>query len=163
MSNTSKWGRLAAIMAASVLTSFGATHSASAATSSLVGNVLSSCALTLGSNGVLAASTDATSLSSKNSGGAPAGLLLLATGAFKLEVDTLSSFALAPTNGQPDSLDVTFNTTGVTVVTGRAAGSALNLSAGLTNVTIDTVATKSSGIFPAGAYRADVVTRCVTQ
>lgn len=163
MSSTTKVGRILAITATSVLIALTTGQAASAGTSSLLGNIASSCTLTLGSNGILAASTDATSLSSKNAGGAPAGLLLLSTGAFKLEVDTLSSFALAPTNGQPDTLDVTFNATGVSVSTGRLAGSALNLGIGLTNVTIDTVATKTSGIFPAGAYRADVVTRCVTQ
>lgn len=128
------------------------------------GLITSSCALTIGLDGTLTTNPGGTTLASNQSGGSAATALILSTAStYKLEVDPVTSFTLAPTGGQPDAVAVTYNATGVTTVTARAAGTPLNLGLGLTNVTVDLSATKSSGIFPSGLYHADVVMRCVTQ
>jgi hypothetical protein len=103
-------------------------------------------------------------LGSKEVGGLAASATILSTAStFQLQVDPVSTFAVAPTGGQPDAITVNYTTTGATTIAARLAGTPLNIGLGLTNVSVDIEGVKSSSIFPSGIYRADVVMRCVSQ
>lgn len=144
----------------SLLTVSVATQSV-AATLNFNALVPDTCTLTLGTPGSLALDSEGSTLSSEEAGGAPAEALLLTSSAnYHLEVDPVSSFALAPAGGQPDTMTASLSASGVTVAAGVAAGTPLNIGVGLTNVEVDLTAEKGSGVFPAGTYRLDLVMRC---
>lgn len=135
---------------------------AAAANVSFNGLILDSCAVTLGVPGALGVDSTGRTLGSAESGGVSGAAVVLTTsGAYKLEVDPPSSFAVAPANSTPDNIAATFNATGVTSIVAQAAGTPLNLNLGLTNVAVNTTATRSASIFPSGIYRVDVALRCV--
>lgn len=139
-----------------------ASGQATAANVSFNGLILDSCSVTLGVPGALGVDGAGRTLASSESGGvAGAAVVLTTSSAYKLEVDPPSSFAVAPANSTPDSIAATFTATGVTSILAQAAGTPLNLNLGLTNVAVNTTATRSSSIFPSGIYRVDVAVRCV--
>lgn len=126
------------------------------------GLVLPSCVLTLGTPGLLAAGADGHELSSDRAGGVSGMASLLSTGAgYKLQMDAPSSFRLAPAGGQAESITTRYEASGATVAASTNVGAPLSLGIGLTNLDVDMTARKDTGIFPAGAYAADVLVRCV--
>ena len=133
-------------------------------TATFTGLVLDSCTVTTGSPGLLAASSDGRMLASTQAGGVPSLASVLTTSAsYQFEVDAPSALAASPSGGQADRIDTSFDATGVTSVVARVAGTPLALNLGLTEVRVNSVATKSAGTFPAGAYRLDVVLRCIAR
>lgn len=123
------------------------------------GLVLSTCALTVGTPGVMTANAGYTSLSSENAGGSRSTVVALTTGA------TFNISALAPsTFTAGDSSNVTFATdytlTGSTSASDILGVTTTLLNIGTTTVAVDLTATKSTGNFPAGAYAATVTVRC---
>jgi hypothetical protein len=126
------------------------------------GVVTATCVLTVGTPGVMSASTDFTSLSSTNAGGVAGTVSALSTGtAFKVSAIAPTSFTASPANG---GNAVTFNSlyrgTGATSIGSTPGNTTTTLGAGLTNLTVDLAAVKSAGTFDAGAYAAEVIVRC---
>ena len=149
-----------AAVGAALLMSFAAPAQADS-TVSFTGLILDSCTLTLGTAGLLAADDEGSTLSSTAPGGLAAAATIIATSAnYELEVDPVTNFALAPAGGQPDSATVTYSVQGVSTGSGILAGTPLDLGLGVSLVSLDTEAHKADGVFPAGAYRMDVVMRC---
>lgn len=139
-----------------------AASQAAAANVSFNGLILDSCAVTLGTPGALGLDGTGRTMSSSEAGGLSGGAAVLTTSAtYKLEVDPPSSFSLAPAGSTPDSIEARFTASGVTSIVAQAAGTPLNLNLGLTSVAVNTTATRSATIFPAGIYRIDVTVRCV--
>lgn len=137
-------------------------NQAAAANVSFNGLILDSCAVTLGVPGALGIDSTGRTLASSEAGGVSGAAAVLTTsGAYKLEVDPPSSFAVSPAGSAPDSISASYTASGVTSVMAQAAGTPLNLNLGLTNVAVNTTATRSASIFPSGIYRVDVAVRCV--
>lgn len=125
--------------------------------------ILPSCALVVGTPGVLAVNSDNTELDSSAAGGVSGTATVLTTGlGYKLQIDPPSGFRLAPSGGQPDTIDVDYQAGGVTLGIITDVTAPLNLNLGLTTLDIDMVANKTSGFFPSGVYAADVTVRCTT-
>lgn len=123
------------------------------------GLVTSTCALTVGTAGVMTANAGYTTLSSENAGGSRSTVAALTTG------DTFNISAIAPsTFTAGDSSNVTFATdytlTGSTSASDILGATPTLLNVGTTTVAVDLTATKSTGNFPAGAYAATVTVRC---
>ena len=136
--------------------------SAAQATVPFTGVVTSTCVLTVGTPGVMAASTDFTTLSSTNAGGVPGSVAALSTGTtFKVSAIAPGSFTASPAGGGDA---VTFNAlyrgTGATSIGSTPGATATTLNTGLTNLQVDLSALRSSGTYPGGAYAAEVIVRC---
>lgn len=87
---------------------------------------------------------------------------MLSTGlGYQLQVDAPSAFSQAPADGQPETLNVSYQASGVTIGLVTDVLVPLDLGLGLTSLAIELTARNETGIFPAGAYSADVVVRCV--
>ena len=125
-------------------------------------NIGGACILTVVNNGILAPNTGFTVLDSAQLGGVPASVTALTTSSgFSFSASTPSSFTLAPLGGNSN---VTFATTysgvGTTIIPPTAGSTATALNFGVTVITVNLAATKSTGIFPAGSYQADVTATC---
>ena len=120
------------------------------------------CSLLIGTNGIIAANVDYTELSSENLTGVPGVVTAITTsGGYSLSALAPGAFTAAPVGGDTD---VTFTSNysgiGTTIIPETDGATPTPLNLGLTIVTVDLTATKSSGIFPAGNYTADVTVRC---
>ncbi len=126
------------------------------------GNVSASCTLTVDSNGTLAANTAATVLGSAEAGGVRGQVTAAAVGTgFTLSVANPTGFTANPTGGDTDvAFSSIYSATGATTVSDVAGGSGSALNSGTSVATIGMTATKSSGIFPPGAYSSVVVVTC---
>ena len=89
--------------------------------------------------------------------------LVTATGpGYEAGVDPPFGFDLAPSGGGADvAFSVSYAASGATVSASLNAGTPVTLTLGATTLTIDAAAQKTSGIFPAGAYRLLTTVRCV--
>ncbi|MDS1135633.1 hypothetical protein [Nitratireductor indicus] len=126
------------------------------------GEVMSTCAITVDRAGTLAISPDYTILSSTQSGGMAGQVSILASGVgYSVSTSAPASFSSAPPTGNSH---VTF----ASIYSASGATTALNvpgttmtpLVSGLTDLSVDLTATKSSGVFQSGTYAADVIVTC---
>lgn len=132
------------------------------ATVPFTGTVLSTCLLTVGTPGVLAASGDYTTLASTNAGGVSGSVTALATGGnFKISAIAPTAFTAAPVGGGDNvSFATQYSGTGATSIGSTPGTTQTTLSQGATVVSVDLNAAKSSGAFAGGAYAATVTVRC---
>jgi type 1 fimbria pilin len=154
------------LLACSLLAAFLSASAAHAAPRSgdipFSGTVASNCTVIVGSDGVLAANTDATVLGSKVSGGS-AGTARVITNdnTFKVSVADPIGFTTKPSgfSGLPTFLSE-FDLTGATTASGSSAAS-VALSRGVTEVGVDLTATLSApNVFDQGNYAATVILTC---
>lgn len=126
------------------------------------GTVINSCILTVGTPGVMAPSSDYTVLGSKQAGGTSGVVTAVSTGTtFQVSVDAPSSFTLAPTGGNTSvSFATRYSGVGATNIGSTPGTTATALSSGVTVLTVDLAATKSTGVFTQGSYTAEAVVRC---
>lgn len=132
------------------------------ATVPFTGLVLSTCVLTVGVPGVMATSIDFKALSSTAAGGIPGTVAALATGnGFKVSAIAPTAFTLSPTGGGDNvHFNASYSATGSTSIGNTPGTTPTTLNSGLTNVSVNLNAVKSSGTFNGGAYAAEVIVRC---
>ncbi len=139
-------------------------HAASAVDSIVpfTGVVTSTCVLTVGTPGVMSASTDFTNLSSTNAGGVAGTVAVLSTGAsFKVSAISPTSFTTAPAGGgDAVSFNALYQGSGATSIGSTPGATPTTVNTGLTNLSVNLNAQKSTGTFPAGAYASEVIVRC---
>ncbi|WP_246225868.1 hypothetical protein [Chelativorans xinjiangense] len=126
------------------------------------GSVLSTCLITIGTPGTLAASADYTMLSSTEAGGSSGTATILTTGAgFEVSTSAPVTFVAAPAGGN-DSVTFasSYSANGVTSLLDVVGSVTSPLGLGLTNLDVDLAATKSAGAFSAGNYTAEVTVTC---
>lgn len=122
--------------------------------------VNNTCTIAVGPAGVLTTNVGQTTLSSANAGGSAGTADITATSAaYQVSVNAPTAFATAPVNG---GTNVTFaaNYASAGATTLAAGNTARPLSTGVSNITVNMTATKTSGSFPTGTYAAIVVLRC---
>jgi hypothetical protein len=153
---------LASALAVSTLISAVSQGLAATANVPFSGTILSICALTVGTPGIIAPNANYTQLSSQNAGGSSGSVAAVTTGTgFSVTTEAPSSFTLSPTGGGTNvTFTSSYSATGVTTVSLSAGATVTPLNVGITNVAVHLSATKSSGSFPAGAYAAEVLVRC---
>lgn len=128
------------------------------------GAVLDSCALVLGTNGVLGQSLDQTVLSSQETGGV-SGSVTITTNSpnSTLEIIAPTSFDIAPASGDINTVFATSYALQGDTLLSEVVGDTLSpLGLGITTATIDTSATKTSGTFDAGLYELVTTVRCTS-
>lgn len=132
------------------------------ATVPFAGLVTSTCVLTVGTPGVMAASTDFRALSSTNAGGIPGTVSALSTGSsFKVSALAPTAFTTAPQGGgDAVSFHANYSATGSTSIGNTPGTTPTTLNSGLTNISVNLNAVKSAGTFNGGAYAAEVIVRC---
>ena len=125
------------------------------------GVVTPSCTVLAGTPGTLVVNGGGDLLSS--TAGTPGTAVVTATGiGYEVGVDQPLGFDLAPAGGDSDvAFSAVYSATGATVSANINAGTPISLLLGSTTLTIDADAQKTSGIFPAGAYRLLTTVRCV--
>ena len=123
--------------------------------------VTHSCAITVNSNGTLAANAGFTQLSSTIGAGTSGSANIVATGN---EFDVSVGAPTLTTTGSDTSANTlvsSYSTTGATSVSGTNADAARGLNNGTTAVTVNMSATKSgANVFEAGAYTGTVALTC---
>ena len=147
---------------AAVLAFAAAAANAADATVPFTGLVTATCVLTVGLPGVMGTSTDFKTLSSTAAGGVSGSVAALSTGsAFKVSAIAPTAFTVAPAGGG-DSVVFTTNyaASGATTIGSTPGTTATTLKSGLTNISVNLNAVKSSGTYNAGAYAAEVIVRC---
>jgi hypothetical protein len=71
------------------------------------------------------------------------------------------SFAVAPVNGNSNvSFEVSYSATGTTSTGSTLGATPTIVNPGLTTLSVDVLAQKSTGVLPQGAYQTEVVVRC---
>lgn len=127
------------------------------------GTVGDSCTVVTQSSGTLAIDSTGAILASTESGGAAGTADVTATsGSFNVEVDAPTSFTSGPADADTNTtFAASYGASGATTASGVTAGTATTLTAGITTVSVDASATKSSGIFSAGSYVLTTTVRCV--
>ncbi|MCR4267813.1 hypothetical protein [Nitratireductor sp. ZSWI3] len=126
------------------------------------GTILSTCLITIGTPGTLAANADFTELSSEAPGGISGTATILTTGiGYNLSTSAPAAFTSAPAGGDDAVVFASsYSASGVTSLLDVVGTVTSPLGLGLTNVDVDLTATKSSGNFPAGSYTAQVTVTC---
>ncbi|MCB1506994.1 MAG: hypothetical protein KDJ47_18670 [Hyphomicrobiaceae bacterium] len=156
--------RIAAALLLMMTASSALSSPTDAATTSVpfTSTVLSTCVLTVGTPGVLAPNSDYTVLDSQEAGGTSSIVTVTSTGAsYSVSTDAPSSFNVAPTGGNDNlTFEASYQGTGATTIGSTLGTVSTLLGLGLTTVTLDLKATKSTGVFPQGAYTTEVVVRC---
>lgn len=124
--------------------------------------VTSTCVLTVGTPGVLGANSDFSVLSSSASGGVAGTVSALSTGTtFKVSAIAPTAFSIAPDGGNTGvTFAATYSGTGSTSIGTTPGDTQSTLATGVTLLTVNLDATKSSGPFPGGAYTTEVTVRC---
>lgn len=152
--------RITAILLVTLFTS----NAASAAEGNAIFNglVTATCAVTIGLPGVLDVNAGSTVLSSQQGIGSAATVAILATGdIFSVSTDAPSAFTVAPTGGSDNvTFATTYSGTGGTTIAETNGTTSTSLNTGLTNVSVNMSATKTSGAFNAGNYTGLVTVRC---
>jgi|GEM_PF-675990 len=123
--------------------------------------LLGACVL-VATNGTLAPSADYTTLDSTLTGGLAGLVTATATsGTFKFSLVAPSSFTSAPTGGNTNlTFATTYSGTGATTIGSTSGATQTSLNFGITALSVNLSATKSTGVFPAGSYQADVTAQC---
>ncbi|WP_421871427.1 hypothetical protein [Nitratireductor rhodophyticola] len=140
------------------------TSPAAAVTDTVIfnGNIVSTCLITIGTPGILAANGDFSVLSSTGAGGTSGNATILTTGGgVNVSTSAPTAFAAAPDGGDGDvTFASSYSASGVTTLLDVVGEVASPLGLGLTNLNVDLSATKAAGVFPAGNYTAEVVVTC---
>lgn len=124
--------------------------------------VASACVLTVGTPGVMAPDAGYSTLDSQEAGGTSSIVTVVSTGAtFSVSAEAPTAFSAAPSGGNDNlTFEAKYQASGATTI-GETLGNVVTpLSLGLTTLTLDLKATKSTGVFPQGLYTTDVVIRC---
>ncbi|MDX2259928.1 MAG: hypothetical protein NW205_13565 [Hyphomicrobiaceae bacterium] len=126
------------------------------------GLVTSTCVLTVGTPGVLAAGAGLDTLSSSAAGGIPGTVTALTTGSnFRISTIAPSNFSIAPPGGGDGvNFSASYRATGATSIGDTLGLNETRLGLGVSILTVNLAAQKSGGAFPGGAYAAEVVVRC---
>lgn len=127
------------------------------------GLILETCVVNVSTPGLLAVSSDATTLSSSEAGGISAIASVVTNSANStIEVIEPSAFTLAP-NGADDNttFSTSYQLTGATSTAILNGTASTPLDTGATTMTIDAAATKSTGTYGAGSYTLTATVRCV--
>ncbi len=122
--------------------------------------VNNTCTIAVGPAGLLASNVGQTVLSSSIAGGTAGTADITATSAaYQVSINAPTAFTAFPLNG---GTNVTFaaNYASAGATTLAAGNTARALNTGVSNVTVNMSATKTSGSFPTGTYAAIVVLRC---
>ena len=151
-------------LAATIATILAAAPAALAATANVPfsGVVVSTCTLAVATPGILAPNSNYTVLGSNQPGGSAGAVTIISTGAtFKVSATAPSSFTVAPADGNTNTtFQAHYQSTGATSIGSVLGSTATPLNAGVTSLSVDLSATKSSGVFSQGAYTSEVVVRC---
>ncbi|WP_051279577.1 hypothetical protein [Hellea balneolensis] len=126
------------------------------------GVVLDSCALVIGTNGILGQSIDQTVLSSKETAGLP-GTVTVTTNSINSNIQVIAptSFDVGPASADTNTtFAASYTLAGDTVLSEVSGDSVTPLGLGVTVATVDANATKSTGTFDAGIYELVTVVRC---
>ncbi len=120
------------------------------------------CEIIVTRNGMLVPNVGATVLGSGNPGGLAGAAEVTATNSsFSLTAETPIGFAIGPVGA---SQDVTFTATvsgnGATAFLAEPGNVPIRIKKGTTSIEANLTATRISGAFPAGHYRADMILRC---
>jgi len=130
--------------------------------------IIGTCTIVIGPSGTMVPNPAITALSSKLAGGSAAratvtmnSLVCIVLGlidCYSVSAPPPASFAASPGGG---GTGVAFTSTYRIDGGGEIAGStATKRRNGTYDVTVDLVATRAAGVFPAGDYRAEVTLRC---
>lgn len=130
------------------------------------GTILDSCVVNVTSGGTLGVSADKTLMASTETGaGGVAAVAAVTTNSTNSTVQVINPVAFTLGPGDADT-NTTFGTsyvlTGATTATENDGTTVTALGAGVTNMSLDSSATKSSGSFSAGTYSLVATIRCVT-
>lgn len=122
--------------------------------------VNNTCTIAVGPAGLLATNVGQTVLSSSIAGGTAGTADITATSAaYQVSINAPTAFATAPTGGGTNvTFAANYSSAGATVL--AAGNTARPLNTGVSNITVNMSATKTSGSFPTGTYAAIVVLRC---
>ena len=120
------------------------------------------CSLLIDTNGLMAANATYTELSSQELLGLPAAVTAVTTsGGYSVSALAPGAFTSAPAGGDADvTFAAVYSGLGTTIIPETDGATPTPLNLGLTVLTVNLAATKSSGTFPAGNYQADVIVRC---
>jgi hypothetical protein len=123
------------------------------------GTVLSTCLIVAGVPGVLTPSSDFSSMTS--AGGISGTAVITATGAFNISALAPAAFLTGGTGANTNTtFEANYSLTGATSVSDVLGATPTALDPGITTISVDLTATKSSGAFLTGAYTANVTVRC---
>lgn len=128
------------------------------------GLVLDSCALVIGTNGVLGQSIDQTVLSSKETAGLP-GTVTVTTNSINSNIQVISptTFDVGPASADTNTTFASsYALAGDTILSEVSGDSVTPLALGVTVATIDANATKTTGTFDAGLYELVTTVRCTS-
>lgn len=126
------------------------------------GTVSDSCTVVADSNGTLALNGLSTILSSTEAGGS-AGAATVTTNntTFSVSIDAITAFTTGPADADTNTTFATqYDASGATTASGVDGGTSTSLGLGVTTLSVDATATKSSGTFSAGTYQLTATVRC---
>ena len=138
-------------------------HSFAATTGAVfTGAVLSTCSLVAGTPGIVAPSADYTAMSSHNAGGQSSAVSATATASiYRITTQAPSGFSVGPGDANTNtSFTSSYALSGSTNAVEVDGATSTALNTGISAVTVNMAATKSSGVFSVGAYTATVTVRC---
>ncbi len=120
------------------------------------------CAIIVGRTGTMHINPEANEISSSGWGGQPGEAQIVATNSsFDLSMDPPLGFSLAPPKGNDAIVfSGSFSGFGATNFSQTPGNTKIRVKKGMTSITANLVATKTSGTFPAGQYRAELTLRC---
>ncbi len=123
--------------------------------------VNNTCTIAVGPAGVLATNVGQTVLSSSVAGGSAGTADITATSAaYQVSVTAPTAFGAGAPAGGGTNVTFAANYASAGATTLAAGTTARALNTGVSNITVNMSATKSSGSFPTGTYAAVVVLRC---
>ncbi|MEM6849569.1 MAG: hypothetical protein AAF580_16130 [Pseudomonadota bacterium] len=126
------------------------------------GTVAGACTIVTDNNGTLGLNGLSTVLASTETGGA-AGQATVTTndGSFSVSIDNITSFTTGPGDADTNTtFATTYDASGATTATGVTGSTSTSLGAGVTTLSVDASATKTSGTFSAGSYQLTATVRC---
>ena len=128
------------------------------------GSIGSTCTIVADSAGTLAVNGTNTVLASTEAGGAAAGATATTTdSSFLVEVLTPVGFTTAPAGSDANTTFATsYDASGATTASGVVGTTQTSLGLGVTTLSVNSSATKSSGIYEAGTYQLTTTIRCST-
>lgn len=124
--------------------------------------VLSTCTIVIATPGVMAPNAGFTVLDTEEAGGnAGTATLTTTAGTFSMSVDAPTVFSTVPTGGNDNlTFAAKYSSTGATTSSDVVGTVTTTLNPGTTTMEVDLKATKSSGVFPVGAYATTATVRC---
>ncbi|MEM9837801.1 MAG: hypothetical protein AAF830_01465 [Pseudomonadota bacterium] len=126
------------------------------------GTVGDACTVVADTDGTLALNGTSTVLGSAEAGGA-AGTATVTTNntTFNVTIDPIAAFTTGPADADTNTTFATqYDAAGATTATDVDGATPTTLGNGVTNLTVDAAATKTSGTFSAGTYQLTATVRC---